>query len=45
VPKVTVSYIPKLCHHCDDAPCVAVCEAEAIYKREDGLVIIDPGIF
>ena len=43
VPKVKVTYIPKLCHHCDDAPCIAQCEAGAIYKREDGLVIIDPG--
>ena len=42
VPKVKVTYIPNLCHHCDDAPCIAGCKAEAIYKRDDGLVIIDP---
>ena len=42
VPQVKVSYVPKLCHHCDDAPCIEQCEAEAIYKRDDGLVIIDP---
>ena len=42
VPKVKVTYIPKLCHHCDEAPCMADCKAEAIYKRDDGLVIIDP---
>ena len=42
VPKVKVTYIPKMCHHCDDAPCIAECKAEAIYKREDGLVIIHP---
>jgi len=42
VPKVKVTYIPKLCHHCDDAPCMEACEVDAIYKREDGLVIIDP---
>ena len=42
VPKVKVTYIPKMCHHCDEAPCMASCEVEAIYKRDDGLVIIDP---
>ncbi len=42
VPKVKVSYIPKMCHHCDDAPCIASCKVEAIYKRDDGIVIIDP---
>jgi len=42
VPKVKVTYIPKLCHHCDDAPCISCCEPEAIYQRDDGLVIIDP---
>ena len=29
--------------HCDEAPCIAACPIEgAIYKRDDGLVIIDP---
>ncbi|MBN2060951.1 MAG: 4Fe-4S binding protein [Deltaproteobacteria bacterium] len=42
VPKVMVTYIPKLCMHCDEAVCIASCKAEAIKKREDGLVVIDP---
>ena len=43
VPKVKVSYRPHLCMHCDDAPCMDSCPVEgAIYKRDDGLVIIDP---
>ena len=42
VPQVKITYIPQLCHHCDDAPCIDECKAGAIYKREDGLVIIDP---
>jgi len=43
VPKVKVSYMHSLCQHCDDAPCITVCPQKAIYKREDGIVIIDPG--
>jgi len=43
VPKVKMHYIPVLCMHCDKATCMAVCKIEgAIYKRKDGLVIIDP---
>jgi len=43
VPKVKMHYIPVFCAHCDDAPCMKVCKVDdAIYKREDGLVIIDP---
>ncbi|MBN2239839.1 MAG: 4Fe-4S dicluster domain-containing protein [Dehalococcoidales bacterium] len=43
VPKVTMHYQPVLCAHCDGAPCMKACTVEgAIYKREDGLVIIDP---
>ena len=42
VPKVKMHYIPTLCMHCDEPPCVPACTVEAIYKRDDGLVIIDP---
>jgi tetrathionate reductase subunit B len=42
VPKVKMTYIPHLCQHCDDAPCMADCKPGAIYQRDDGLVIIDP---
>jgi Fe-S-cluster-containing dehydrogenase component len=42
VPKVKVAYRPHLCMHCDNAPCMEACPVEgAMYKREDGLVIID----
>jgi tetrathionate reductase subunit B len=42
VPKVKVAYRPHLCMHCDNAPCIEDCPVEgALYKREDGLVIID----
>jgi Fe-S-cluster-containing dehydrogenase component len=42
VPQVKMAYVPRMCMHCDDAPCIAVCTAKAISKRPDGLVIIDP---
>ena len=41
VPKVKVTYEHSICQHCDDAPCMPACNAKAIYKREDGAVIID----
>jgi len=42
VPKVQVTYHHSICQHCDDAPCIEACTAKAIYKRDDGIVIIDP---
>jgi len=43
VPKVKMHYVPRLCQHCEAAPCMPACPIEgAIYRREDGLVIIDP---
>jgi tetrathionate reductase subunit B len=43
VPKVKMHYLPIMCMHCDNAPCMASCPVEgAIYKRADGLVIINP---
>jgi Fe-S-cluster-containing dehydrogenase component len=41
-PLVQVAYRPTPCLHCDDAPCIAQSPAGTVYKREDGLVIIDP---
>ena len=41
-PKVDVSYLPLPCMHCDKAPCVMESKDEAVYKRDDGIVMIDP---
>jgi len=42
IPKLKVTWMPILCMHCDNPPCIPACPAKAIYKRVDGLVIIDP---
>lgn len=41
-PKVKLSFIPKPCMHCDDPPCIRLAPDGAVYKRPDGIVIIDP---
>lgn len=41
-PKVDVTYLPVPCMHCDDAPCIKASKGGAVYKREDGIVLIDP---
>lgn len=38
---VDAAYLPTLCNHCDDAPCMKKAGG-AIKKRADGIVIIDP---
>jgi tetrathionate reductase subunit B len=42
VPKVQVTYHHTICQHCEDAPCISACNANAVYRRADGIVIIDP---
>ncbi len=41
-PKPKISYIPKPCMHCESAPCIAAAKDGAVYRRDDGIVIIDP---
>lgn len=43
IPKVKIHYIAKMCAHCADAACIAACPENAISRREDGFVLIDPG--
>jgi Fe-S-cluster-containing dehydrogenase component len=41
-PFLDVAYVPTMCNHCDDAPCVKAAKDGAVRKRPDGIVIIDP---
>ena len=41
VPMIDIAYVPTMCNHCDDAPCVRN-GGDAVAKRTDGIVIIDP---
>ena len=41
-PMIDVAYLPMPCMHCDVAPCIKAAKAGAVYKRDDGIVIIDP---
>ena len=41
-PLVDVAYLPQPCMHCDEAPCIKTSTNGGVYKREDGVVIIDP---
>jgi Fe-S-cluster-containing dehydrogenase component len=41
-PRVRVSYLPLPCLHCEEATCISANPGGAVYRREDGIVIIDP---
>lgn len=39
--QMDVTYVPRLCNHCVDAPCMKAAP-DAVRRRPDGIVIIDP---
>jgi len=42
MPMIDIAYVPTMCNHCDNAPCMKADKTGAISKRADGVVIIDP---
>ena len=40
--RVKTATVPTPCNHCDNPACMAVAKDGAVYKRPDGIVIIDP---
>ncbi len=40
-PNVSRSFLPVMCQHCEDGPCVGVCPSGATSKRADGIVTVD----
>ncbi len=42
-PDVSKFFIPRLCNHCDNAPCIESCEEKALLKNGDGVVVMHSG--
>ncbi len=36
-----LNFLPVPCQHCGDAPCVRACPTGALYKRADGIVLVE----
>jgi Fe-S-cluster-containing dehydrogenase component len=41
-PYTKVAYMPVLCMQCENPPCIKAAAEGQVYKRDDGVVIIDP---
>jgi molybdopterin-containing oxidoreductase family iron-sulfur binding subunit len=41
-PNVRYHYIPTLCNHCQNAPCVRGCPTKAMHKLPNGITMHDP---
>jgi Fe-S-cluster-containing dehydrogenase component len=40
--EVTKSFfVPKICNHCKETPCIQVCPVGASYRTKDGVVLVD----
>lgn len=40
--RIKTASVPTPCSHCENAACMAAAENGAVYRRDDGVVIIDP---
>ncbi|MFX1509467.1 MAG: 4Fe-4S dicluster domain-containing protein [Promethearchaeota archaeon] len=39
--ELTLHFVPTVCKHCANPPCIEACPEDAISKRDDGIVLID----
>lgn len=39
---INTFFVPKLCNHCAQAPCIQVCPVGATYRSPEGFVLVDP---
>ena len=42
-PNLSMYYQPTPCMHCAEPPCIDACPLGAIYRRDDGIVLVDRG--
>lgn len=40
-PDLSLVFLPRICQHCENAPCLSSCPSEAISRRDDGIVFLD----
>lgn len=40
-PSVSMYYMPKMCNHCKQPACLPACPTHAIFRRQDGITLID----
>jgi Fe-S-cluster-containing dehydrogenase component len=38
---INTFFVPKLCNHCAEAPCIQVCPVGATYRSPEGFVLVD----
>ncbi|MBI5056719.1 MAG: molybdopterin-dependent oxidoreductase [Nitrospirae bacterium] len=40
-PDIKKVFLPRLCNHCDKAPCIEECKEKALFKNQDGVVVLN----